>query len=511
MRLTSMAEELRNLESLLIKQQLIKTILHSLPTIYRACQSAWQSATVPQQRIQNLTVRLIGEDLLRFQIPTHRRRSYPMSQQNISNSPSIPNNSLAEVSGKRGADKGKSLKAVMQTATVSTVSNSESLEKDMVAPEDGNCQMLGERVGLTLYLFAINLCHNIEAEHSEALPSSISPILSTWHRRLAHVSYNTIIKMASSGAVDGLDLANTVVPSEPCTGCAYGKHQRQQFPVGRIRATCTGNLIRNFVNSIIRNLFDMLQVPLYHAWIPNNPATASLLGSSSYSKLHEEMCFLKCFGDDDDSQKIEVLDDFLKSPKVTEIGWQQIGETMRNGESGVFLSDHLFRTYFDETFQTVGMDAVEAELVVEDIPIGITSTTVTIPNGNERVLESWRQMSLEVMLKLAKTEPAAAAALKDATILKRRVVVVSPNVEIVRKCAEKFYKQRLFAFLIHYASTSCTLKCEKLNGQYRATLTVYGEEEPTIAVASHRGAAEINACIRYINAQVVNGYMTWYI
>jgi hypothetical protein len=39
------------------------------------------------------------------------------------------------VSGKRGVDKGKSLKAVMQTATVSTVSNSESLEKDMVAPE----------------------------------------------------------------------------------------------------------------------------------------------------------------------------------------------------------------------------------------------------------------------------------------------------------------------------------------------------------------------------------------
>jgi hypothetical protein len=71
---------------------------------------------------------------------------------------------------------------------------------------------------------------------------------------------------------------------------------------------------------------------------------------------------------------------------------------------------------------------VEAELVVKDIPIGNTSTTVTIPNGNERVLESWRQMSLEVMLKLAKTKPAAGAALKDATIFKRRVVVVSPNV-----------------------------------------------------------------------------------
>lgn len=100
------------------------------------------------------------------------------------------------------------------------------------------------------------------------------------------------------------------------------------------------------MNSIERDLFDMLQVPLYHALIPNNPATASLLGSSSYSKLHEEMCFLKCFGDDDDSQKIEALDVFLKSPKVTVIGWQQIGKTMRNGETVVLLSDHLFRTAY---------------------------------------------------------------------------------------------------------------------------------------------------------------------
>ena len=77
------------------------------------------------------------------------------TEQNISNFPSIPNSSIAEgniwllllsctiiiiyfrllVSGKRGVDKGKSLKTVMQTATVSTVPNSESLEKDMVAPE----------------------------------------------------------------------------------------------------------------------------------------------------------------------------------------------------------------------------------------------------------------------------------------------------------------------------------------------------------------------------------------
>ncbi len=105
--------------------------------------------------------------------------------------------------------------------------------------------MFGERVGRTLYLLAINPRCDTEAEPSVAPPSSFSPGLSTWHRRLADVNYNTIIKMASSGAADGLDLANTIVPSEPCTGCAYGKHQRQQFPVGHIRATYTGQLIHS--------------------------------------------------------------------------------------------------------------------------------------------------------------------------------------------------------------------------------------------------------------------------
>ena len=64
MRLTSMAEELRNLESPLTDQQLIMKILHSLPTSYRAFQSAWLSVPVREQTIQNLTTRLIGEEAL---------------------------------------------------------------------------------------------------------------------------------------------------------------------------------------------------------------------------------------------------------------------------------------------------------------------------------------------------------------------------------------------------------------------------------------------------------------
>ena len=78
------------------------------------------------------------------------------TEQIISNSSSIPNSIVAEgnilllllsctmiiiysrllVSGKSGQeDKGKSLKTIKPTATVTTVPNSESLEKDMVAPE----------------------------------------------------------------------------------------------------------------------------------------------------------------------------------------------------------------------------------------------------------------------------------------------------------------------------------------------------------------------------------------
>ncbi|EFX84613.1 hypothetical protein DAPPUDRAFT_238901 [Daphnia pulex] len=36
------------------------------------------------------------------------------------------------------------------------------------------------------------------------------------------------------------------------------------------------------------------------------------------------------------------------------------------------------------------------------------------------------------------------------------------------------------------------VECQKTNGQYRAVLTVFGEEEPTESVASHRGDAESN-------------------
>jgi hypothetical protein len=123
--------------------------------------------------------------------------------------------------------------------------------------------MVGERAGRGLYLLKIHPRFFHEDHDKQlgftppiktgfqdyqvnfAFASSISPGLSTWHRRLAHVNYRTIIKMASSGVVDGLDLANNTIYKTPCAGCAYGKHQRSPFPTGRTRATYTGQLIHS--------------------------------------------------------------------------------------------------------------------------------------------------------------------------------------------------------------------------------------------------------------------------
>lgn len=114
------------------------------------------------------------------------------------------------------------------------------------APEDGLI-MTGRRVGSSLYL--LDIYHHSEEDHpsssDRALPSSISPGIVTWHRRLAHTNYPTILEMAKDGIVEGLDLANTTTPTEPCSGCAFGKHQRSPFLGERVRAEYPGERIHS--------------------------------------------------------------------------------------------------------------------------------------------------------------------------------------------------------------------------------------------------------------------------
>ena len=113
-----------------------------------------------------------------------------------------------------------------------------------IASEHNIPIMVGERTDGNLYLLTTQPRLQ-EDGTSFAMASSISPSIHTWHRRLAHLNYNTIIKMASNGTVEGLNLANKNVPLEPCSGCAFGKHQRSPFPTGRTRGTYTGELIHS--------------------------------------------------------------------------------------------------------------------------------------------------------------------------------------------------------------------------------------------------------------------------
>ena len=102
----------------------------------------------------------------------------------------------------------------------------------------GDVTMTGERVGRTLYLLNFQFRRQEKDESDVAFPSSTLPGISTWNRRLAHTKYKTILEIVSTNAVDGLKLAGTTIPSEPCAGSAYGKHQRP-----RTRATYPGEII----------------------------------------------------------------------------------------------------------------------------------------------------------------------------------------------------------------------------------------------------------------------------
>ncbi|KZS19695.1 Uncharacterized protein APZ42_013788, partial [Daphnia magna] len=61
-RLSSLAEELRNLNSPVTGQQLIMRTLHSLPPSYRPFQSSWLSVPAADQTLVNLTTRLVAEE-----------------------------------------------------------------------------------------------------------------------------------------------------------------------------------------------------------------------------------------------------------------------------------------------------------------------------------------------------------------------------------------------------------------------------------------------------------------
>ncbi len=59
-----------------------------------------------------------------------------------------------------------------------------------IASDQNTIIMVGERVGRNLYFLAIQPRQQGD-QRSFAMTSSISPAISTWHRRLAHLNHNT--------------------------------------------------------------------------------------------------------------------------------------------------------------------------------------------------------------------------------------------------------------------------------------------------------------------------------
>lgn len=84
----------------------------------------------------------------------------------------------------------------------------------------------------TKNLYALNL-------HNEfALSVHSSPSIVTWHRRLGHANYQTIIDMAKSGMIEGMP-SNLLSKAPTCDECICGKQART--PVPKVREEGIGH------------------------------------------------------------------------------------------------------------------------------------------------------------------------------------------------------------------------------------------------------------------------------
>ena len=125
------------------------------------------------------------------------------------------------------------------------------VEDEVILSYDNKTTLKGRRIGKGLYHMDLTVKPSQE-ESLLATPRLTS--LSTWHQRLVHVNYKTILEMASKQLVSGLNLeADREVPSAPCPGCVYGKMHRSPFPEGHTRAKEIGELIHSVCNK--KNLY----------------------------------------------------------------------------------------------------------------------------------------------------------------------------------------------------------------------------------------------------------------
>ena len=120
-------------------------------------------------------------------------------------------------------------------------------EIEVTVNRENDVLMTGSRVGMSLYRLNISPRAPSAQKMALAAASTVSNAsLVLWHKRLAHINYKSIIRMAGKDAVRGLQLAEGVKPpNELCAGCALGKMHRLPFPAGRERATVIGGLVHS--------------------------------------------------------------------------------------------------------------------------------------------------------------------------------------------------------------------------------------------------------------------------
>ncbi len=117
------------------------------------------------------------------------------------------------------------------------------VEDEVILSYDNKTTLKGRRIGKELYHMDLTVKPSQE-ESLLATPRLTS--LSTWHQRLVHENYKTILQMASKQLVNRLNLeADREVLSAPCPGCVYRKMHRSPFPEGRTRAKEIGELIHS--------------------------------------------------------------------------------------------------------------------------------------------------------------------------------------------------------------------------------------------------------------------------
>ena len=81
--------------------------------------------------------------------------------------------------------------------------------------------------GIFLMHHFVAVAHVVNASITNNTPVT----LETWHKRLGHVGYDTIVRMAKTQCVNGLNIVkSSMTGAKDCLGCIQGKFVRSPFP-----------------------------------------------------------------------------------------------------------------------------------------------------------------------------------------------------------------------------------------------------------------------------------------